>query len=311
MLTRNKPYHLLSAHDLSREDLSDIGERSRYYRERVRTRAIPQMLVGRIVATLFFQPSTRTRLSFEAATQRLGGTCVGFSDPNVTKAGGEWRESMADTARVLNGYADAVVIRHNEVGAVDLYAQESAIPVINGGDGRGIRAEHPTQALIDLFSMEDDFGAIDGLKILIVGHVNQRCVHSLLIFLTKFLDVSVFLLTDDDEHLSDAEERELRSHGLTFQYVAALEDAIRRVDVIYVIGTKSPCEVAGKLVLRPEILQRSAPHVRIYHPLPRGIELPTEVDASRKAAYFRQVANGVPVRMAILERLLNGSHQGL
>jgi len=108
-----------------------------------------------------------------------------------------------------------------------------------------------------------------------------------------------------------AEERELRSHGLTFQYVAALEDAIRRVDVIYVIGTKSPCEVAGKLVLRPEILQRSAPHVRIYHPLPRGIELPTEVDASRKAAYFRQVANGVPVRMAILERLLNGSHQGL
>ncbi|MBX4893833.1 aspartate/ornithine carbamoyltransferase family protein [Rhizobium bangladeshense] len=308
MLKRNKSPHLLSARDLTRDDLLDLIDRSRYFRDRVETRAIPQILVGRIVATLFFQPSTRTRLSFESATQRLGGTCMGFSDPNVSKAGGEWRESMADTARVLNGYADAVVIRHNEVGAVNLYAEESAIPVINGGDGRGIYAEHPTQALIDLFSMEDDFGSLDGLRILVVGHVNQRCVHSLLLFLARFSDVAVFLVTENSERLSEPEERELHSLGLAFEYVEALEDVIERVDAVYVIGTKNPNDVAKKLVLQSEILNRSAPHTRVYHPLPRGIELPPEIDNSRKASYFRQVGNGVPVRMAILDRLLVSTH---
>jgi aspartate carbamoyltransferase catalytic subunit len=308
MLKRNKPSHLLSARDLSRDDISDIIERSKHYRERVATRALPQTMVGRVVATLFVQPSTRTRLSFESAVHRLGGSCIGFSDPNMSKAGGEWRESMPDTARVLNGYADAVVIRHNEVGAVNLYAEESAIPVINGGDGRGVYVEHPTQALIDLFSLESDFGNVEGLKILIVGHVNQRCVHSLLLLLAKFSDVTVFLVTENTERLSEHEERELQSIGLRLEYVERLEEVIERVDAIYIIGTKSPTDVAERLILDPEILKLSAPHARVYHPLPRGIELPPQIDASRKASYFRQVGNGVPVRMAVLDRLLASNY---
>lgn len=308
MLNKNDRPHLLSARDVTREELSDLMQRSRFFKRRLADGDLTRSLNGRIVATLFFQPSTRTRLSFESATRRLGGSCMGFADADVSKAGGEWRESMADTARVLNGYVDAVVIRHSEVGAVNLYAQESTVPVINGGDGRGPRAEHPTQAMIDLFSMDNEFGRVDGLKILIVGHVAQRCVHSLLLFLASFESVEIYLLTENGAQISEPETEELRSLGLNLRYVDHFDEVIERVDAIYAIGAKSPTEIDERLVLTPEVLRRSPRHARVYHPLPRGIELPSELDASRKAAYFEQVANGVPVRMAVLDSLLSTRH---
>lgn len=262
-------------------------------------------LSGLIIAMLFFQASTRTRLSFETAALRLGAQCIGFAEPGSARAGPGWKESIADTARVLNGYANAVVVRHNELGAAAEYAKYSNVPVINAGDGFGPGAEHPTQAILDLYTLRSAFKKIDGLEILLVGDLRQRTPHSLLKALTKFEDVRVHLFQANEYQLSSEELEKLQQAGVFPNMVSDYKAVIGTLDAVYLCGMENPKEPSPtNQILTPELLGMMRQDAIIMHPLPRGNELPASADDHSQAAYFHQAALGVPTRMAILESVL-------
>ncbi|WP_052340895.1 aspartate carbamoyltransferase [Salinarimonas rosea] len=304
---RNTPAvrSLVSIEQLGRSDFEAIFSAARSYRAKLAQGGRLREISGKIVATVFLQPSTRTRLSFEAAALRLGGEVLSLSDPSASRAGSEWRESLADTARVLDGYADVVVVRHPAVGAATYFAEASGIPVVNAGDGAGPGSEHPTQTLIDLFTIDDLCGSPDGATICLVGDLSQRCVHSLLTGLCAFSDVSVLARTEDETRLTGEEHDRLAARGLRLRYIDDVREALRESDIVYACGHEDPAhEVPEGMRIGPEVLRSANPGIRVLHPLPRGPELPPSVDASPAAAYFEQAGNGVPVRMAVLERIL-------
>ncbi|WP_372423711.1 aspartate/ornithine carbamoyltransferase family protein [Salinarimonas chemoclinalis] len=310
---RNTPavQSLVSIEQLGRSDFEAIFAAARIHRATLARGERLGEITGKIVATVLLQPSTRTRLSFEAAALRLGGETLSLSDPSASRAGSEWRESLADTARVLDGYADVVVMRHPAVGAAAHFAQASGIPVVNAGDGAGPGSEHPTQTLIDLFTIDDLCGSPDGATVCIVGDLSQRCVHSLLRGLCTFADVRVLAKTEDETRLSADEHDRLAACGLRFRYVDDLREALEESDVVYACGHEDPAhDVPQSMRLAPEILRAANPRIRVLHPLPRGPELPPSLDASPAAAYFEQAGNGVPVRMAVLERILAPTTRG-
>lgn len=261
-------------------------------------------LSGLIIAMLFFQASTRTRLSFESAALRLGAQCIGFAEPGSARAGPGWKESVADTARMLNSYANASVIRHYERGAAAEYARHSMVPVVNAGDGCGMGAEHPTQAILDLYTIRHAFGEIDNRKVLLVGDLRQRTPHSLLKSLAKFSNVQVFLLQAEGYELSLTEFSQLRDRGLSVEVIEDYAAVIGDVDAIYLAGMEDPLEPSPpEHVLNEDVIARMRRDTIIMHPLPRGNELPSAIDQHVQAAYFRQASFGVPTRMAILESL--------
>lgn len=299
--------NLLSARDINRFETDRLLSTAQNFREKLQSGHINNSLQGKLVATLFFQPSTRTRLSFESAVSRLGGQVIGFADAEVSRAGSNWQEGLADTAKVVGSYADAVIMRHPDVGAVREFAKACPVPVVNAGDGDGALSEHPTQALLDLFTIQDQVGKIERTNILIAGHLTQRCSHSLLLFLAKYEGVRVFLFTEEHAKLSPGEEEELRQHGLDFRYVPSLEEVIARMDVLYVPGMKEEASypVPDAFMITEKKLERAPAHLKVLHPLPRGKELPYGLDKSSRAGYFLQAANGIPVRMAVLDGILN------
>ncbi|WP_372017808.1 aspartate carbamoyltransferase [Tistrella mobilis] len=286
------------AHGVVRSDeIGQIGRRS-------------APLAGRIIAMLFFQASTRTRLSFEAAALRLGAHCIGFAEAGSARAGPGWRESLADTARMLNAYADAVVIRHPEAGAAADYLRQSTIPVINAGDGVGEGAEHPTQAILDLYTLRQARGRLDGVSVLVVGDLRQRAPRSLARALSRYREVTLHLMPAAGFAMSAAEMAMLRRRGLTVAETGGYDGVIERVDAVYLAGMEDPqTPVPAAHVLTPDVLARARADVLVLHPLPRGNELPPEIDGHRQAHYFRQAAYGVPVRMAVLDMLLGARAQ--
>lgn len=299
----HNPRSVLSINDVSRSDIEKILHEAKRVSER--TGKIDRLLNDFVIGVLFFQTSTRTRLSFESAAVRLGAQCIGFADPSGARAGSPWKETLEDTARMLNAYADAVVIRHPVKGAAAAYDAVSTIPVLNAGDGSGMDSEHPTQAILDLFTLRLEVGKIDGLRILLVGDMHQRAPHSLMRALAKFCDVTVYVFECVEYQLPSIEDRRLSAQGLNIQHVTCYDDCIDDIDAIYLAGMENPEHPSPENhILTREILERAGPSVRVFHPLPRGNELPAEIDHMPQAAYFRQAANGVPVRMAILERTL-------
>jgi len=262
------------------------------------------VLRGRILANLFFEASTRTRLSFHSAFMRLGGsveTTVGVQFSSISKG-----ETLADTIRVIEGYSDVIVLRHPEIGAAKIAAEASRKPVINGGDGPG---EHPTQALLDLYTIQKERDSIDGNTIAFVGDLRYgRTVHSLIQLLDRFKDLEVVLASPPSLKLPDALAKRMRDRGMVIHEAETLEEAARQADVMYVTRVQeerfeSPAEAArliGKYVVDRKLLDNFAkPHVTVLHPLPRHGDLSEDVDSHPGAAYFRQAHNGVTVRMAI------------
>ncbi|WP_188908316.1 aspartate/ornithine carbamoyltransferase family protein [Salinarimonas ramus] len=297
---------MISIEQLTRSDLEELFAAAYRHRSALESGEPCSMSSEAIVATLFMQPSTRTRLSFEAAALRLGGKILSMSDPAASRAGSEWKESLADTARVLNGYADVVVLRHPVVGSAAHYATMSTVPVVNGGDGAGPGSEHPTQTILDLFTIDDLCGSVDGATVCVLGDLSQRCVHSLLAGLSLFSDVTVLAKTEETTRLTERELQRHARHGLKVEYVDDLAEALRRSDIVYACGHEDPThEIPLDMRLDPRTLRGARPDLRILHPLPRGVELPTSLDGTAHAAYFEQAANGVPVRMAVLERILS------
>lgn len=255
-------------------------------------------LPSRIVCMAFFEPSTRTRLSFEAATHRLGARVVGFSDPATTSSAKG--ETLEDTVRMLGSYADAIVMRHPREGAAIAAAKVSPVPVVNAGDGPG---EHPTQTLVDLYTIRQSLGSLSGVKVAVVGDLRfGRTVHSLVPALRRM----------------GASAVQVPAPGLALPAAAgdvphlALEEAAAACDVLYVTRVQKERfadaaeyeRVKGSFVVGPELLERTKSRAIVLHPLPRVDEIPPSLDALPAAKYFDQARNGVPVRMAVLAALL-------
>jgi aspartate carbamoyltransferase catalytic subunit len=290
------------------EVLLDLAE------EMLRSLSEPQRLPGnfqpldRLLATCFFEPSTRTRLSFEAAMLRLGGGVLGMQDPKVSSSAKG--ESLEDTIRVIGGYCDAIVIRHPEAGAAARAAAATEVPVINAGDGA---RHHPTQTLTDLFALRRFAGGLSGLKVGLCGDLKYgRTVHSLAPTLARLdnelVCVSPPELALPEEILAEVEERS----GSRPVEMTELAEALADLDVLYMTRIQAERfpdaaayeQVRGVYVLDRDLLARAPEKMIILHPLPRVDEIATEVDADPRAQYFAQSAGGVPVRMALLALLL-------
>ncbi len=266
-------------------------------------------LKGKILALAFFEPSTRTRLSFETAMKRLGGDTIGFASEEATSiAKGE---TLADTIRMLDAYADAIVIRHKYEGAARFAAEVADKPVINGGDGK---QHHPTQAMIDLYTVYKLFGQIDGLTYGILGDLRYaRTAASFALALTLFTPRKLYLISPPQLKLRDEIKRELTSRGLRLEEVNNLEDVIGELDVLYVVRLQKerfpdPSEyekVRGTYRVTLETVEKYAKRdLRILHPLPRLDEIDHRLDSTPYAAYFYQARLGVPLRMALLYEIL-------
>ncbi|MGB1585924.1 MAG: aspartate carbamoyltransferase [Thermoplasmatota archaeon] len=286
--------NLCSVDDLSDEQIRALLDQAEIYAQD--PKAHRGVLEGHVIATAFFEPSTRTRLSFEAAALRLGAGVIGFSDgQNTSAAKGE---TLADSSRVLGGYADALVIRHPEKGAAHVAAQHAGIPVINAGDGAG---EHPTQTLLDLFTMRRNLGELRGRTVAVLGDLRYgRTVHSLVPAL----------------HRLGAKAVQVPAPGLEFPTdiadipTVSLDEAAATCDVLYVtrVQKERMSEAPSQpIMLDRALLERTQSKAIVMHPLPRVDELNVDLDAHPAAKYFEQARNGVPVRMAVLAHLLGVS----
>lgn len=294
---------IISIKDLSLTQIKQVIDLAKQFKQR----AVPPTLQNKIVAHCFFEASTRTRLSFEAATYRLGGQAIGFaSDEALSVKKGE---TLEDTIRVISQYADAIVIRHPREGAAQLAAEVSDKPVINAGDGAN---QHPTQALLDLFSMQESQGRLDGLSIALAGDLKfGRTIHSLTQACELF-DIRLYLVSPESLTLPESICDRLKKRGVRFSFHQTLDEVIPKVDILYM--TRIQQERFGKgehalakeaYILTPAHLKKAKANLKVLHPLPRVNEIDVEVDQTEHAYYFQQAANGLYVRQAILTLLLN------
>ena len=266
-------------------------------------------LAGRIMATLFYEPSTRTRLSFESAMLRMGGSVLGTEAAHVFSSAMKG-ETLEDTIRMVSAYADVIVLRHDREGAAAQAAAVAGVPVVNAGDGPG---EHPTQSLLDLFTIERELGRVDGLHVVICGDLRfGRTARSLARLLTLYSGVRISFVAPDVVQVGADIRDFLDERGVPFRMHAGLDDVVGSADVVYQTRVQkerfldpSEFEVArGAIRIDRAVMDRLPARAVVLHPLPRVDEIDPEVDADPRAAYFRQAANGVALRMALLEVLL-------
>lgn len=299
---------ILSVSQFDRDGLEYVFIRAHEMREMVDRIGYSNLLKGHILTCLFYEPSTRTSASFIAAMERLGGSVIpitqGVQFSSVSKG-----ETLADTIRTLEQYSDAIVLRHPEIGSARIAADYSSVPVINAGDGAG---EHPTQALLDLFTIQQELGRIDGLKIAMVGDLRfGRTVHSLTRLLTQY-DVSLRFVSPEILRLPLVLMNEVKDAGLNVRETHDVADVIQNADVLYVTRVQKERfsdlaqyeEVRGHYEITAELMQHAKERMVIMHPLPRVGEIHYSVDADPRAAYFRQVRNGMFIRMALLAMVL-------
>lgn len=301
--------HMLSSRDLTRKQIEALIAHAEELRNAPREELL-QQLSGKVVATLFYEPSTRTRLSFESAVVRLGGHVVSSENARETSSAKKG-ERLSDVFRVVGSYVEAIVVRHDETGAIEAAADKSPVPIINAGSGSG---EHPTQALLDLYTVWRELGRIDGLRICVMGDLKYgRTVHSLLQALALFSGVEVVLFYPDSLALPDHVVDVVQTAGMKLTRAHSFEEAVAAVDVIYqtrvqierLRDAEEAAEASAYLLTR-EHMALVPEHARILHPLPRVNELALEVDDDPRAAYFRQVQNGLYIRMALLNQLMGG-----
>lgn len=294
---------LISIKDLSAEEIHAIIAMA----TRLKTSPDPTLLKGKLLGSCFFEPSTRTRISFEAAMLRMGGQVVGFSDANGTSL--QKGESLQDTMRMMDAYTDIVAIRHHRDGAARLAADTIDIPVINAGDGRN---EHPTQTLLDLFTIGECQGRLHELNIALVGDLKHgRTVHSLALASIHFGN-RLYLVSPTNLEMPPQICRDLSEKGIRFSMHRSIEEIIHKIDILYMtrvqkerIGDKAEYEAArNSYCLTPHLLTKAKETMRVLHPLPRVHEINPDVDDTPFAYYFQQAANGLYVRQALLALLL-------
>jgi len=295
---------IISIEDFSRQEINYILDVSKSM-EPLASKG-SDMLKGKILATLFFEPSTRTRLSFEAAMLKLGGSNIGFADAEVTSV--KKGESLADTIRTVENYADVIALRHSLEGAAKLAAEFSKVPIINGGTGA---EEHPTQAFTDLYTMRREKGSIDGLKVALVGDLRYgRTVHSLAYALAMY-KIELFLVSPETLRMRKDVLQTIKNK-ISVTEDGKLEDIMPQIDVLYVTRIQKErfpdaaeyAKVKGTYKIDLKTLKNAKKDMIILHPLPRLDEIAPEVDVTPQARYFKQVWNGIVVRMALLALVL-------
>jgi len=295
---------IISAKDFSREDINYILKKAK---EMIQNKRNSELLKDKILATLFFEPSTRTRLSFESAMHRLGGSVIGFhsGDVSSTKKG----ESIADTIRTVENYCDGIVIRHNLEGAARLATKFAKIPIINAGSGSG---EHPTQALLDLLTITEEGRKLDGLNIGIMGDLKfGRTVHSLSILLSNY-DVNIYFISPKELMMRKRDKDFLQQRQAKYKEIEKYRDILNVLDILYITRIQKERfadveeydRVKDTFVFTKKDLKETKDDFKIMHPLPRVTEISPDIDDSPKAIYFKQTYYGIPMRKAILAELL-------
>lgn len=296
---------LISITDLSKEEYLKILDLS----ERFEANPAQSLLKGKVIATLFFEPSTRTRLSFETAINRLGGKIIGFSDSNSSSV--SKGETLHDTIRMVSNYADMIIMRHPLEGSARYAAEVANVPVINAGDGAN---QHPSQTLLDMYSIRKTQGRLDDINLFLVGDLKYgRTVHSLLMAMSQFKNPIFNFVAPPELAMPDEYKLFLSQKGIRYFEHLEFNDIINQADIIYMTRVQKerfidPVEyekVKNVYILRNEMLAGTKPTVKILHPLPRINEIHTDVDSNPKAYYFDQARNGVYTRMAIISHLLN------
>ena len=294
---------IISAKQFNRRDIEYLLERCKEMLQ-VKNSAL---LKGKILATLFFEPSTRTRLSFESSMYRLGGNVIGFhsSDVSSIKKG----ESIADTIRTVENYSDCIIIRHSLEGAATLAAKFAKIPIINAGSGSG---EHPTQALLDLLTIREEVGPLDGLNIGLMGDLKYgRTVHSLSILLSNY-NVNVYFISPVQLRMRNRDKDFLQQRQFNYKEITDYRKILSILDVLYMtriqkerfVDLEDYEKIKNYYNFRKEDLEQTKDNFRLLHPLPRITEISPDVDNSEKAIYFKQTSYGIPMRKAILAELM-------
>mmetsp|Transcript_11289 Transcript_11289/g.19767 ORF Transcript_11289/g.19767 Transcript_11289/m.19767 type:complete len:360 (+) Transcript_11289:178-1257(+) len=303
--------HVLASEQFSKESLDVVFEEAMRM-EQVRP-GTPQakVLDGFVMSTLFYEPSTRTRLSFESAMVRLGGSVIS------TESAGEYSsaakgETLEDTIRTVEAYADAIVLRHFQEGAASKAASVAAVPIINAGDGPG---QHPSQALLDVYTIKREVGRLENIKIGMVGDLrNGRTVRSLAMTLAMYPGLKVYFVAPPVVRMKDDIKQFLTQQGVPWVEVDDLAEVAAEVDVLYQTRIQKErftdmeeyAAARGKYIIDKSIMARMQPHAVVMHPLPRVDEITEEVDSDPRAAYFRQARNGLYIRMALLKLAILG-----
>jgi aspartate carbamoyltransferase catalytic subunit len=294
---------LVSIDDFSTEEILKILNLA----EEFEKKPVQNLLAGKVIATLFFEPSTRTRLSFESAINRLSGKVIGFSDSSSSSV--SKGETLNDTIRTVNNYCDLIVIRHPIEGSARFASEIATVPVINAGDGAN---QHPSQTLLDLFSIRKTQSTLDNLNIVLVGDLKYgRTVHSLLLAMSRWKTTFHFIAPEELK-MPDEYKLFLDNLGLKYYEHSDLPGNLAGADIIYMTRVQrerfsDPMEyekVKNVYVLRNSMIKKTKPNMRILHPLPRVNEIHPDVDFNSKAYYFEQALNGVFTRQAILCTLL-------
>lgn len=268
---------------------------------------VQNILQGKVVATLFFEPSTRTRLSFESAVNRLGGRIIGFTDASSSSV--KKGESLKDTILTVSNYSDLIVMRHPLEGSAKYASEVATVPIINAGDGAN---QHPTQCMLDLYSIQKTQGTLENLKISLVGDLKYgRTVHSLLMAMSNFNPTFNFIAPDELK-MPDEYKQFLNDKGIKFEEHSELSENIKDSDIVYMTRVQrerfaDPLEyekVKNVYILKNKMLDGTKDNLKILHPLPRVNEISTDVDGNNKAYYFQQALNGVFARQAIIAKIL-------
>ncbi|MDY0078745.1 MAG: aspartate carbamoyltransferase [Bacteroidales bacterium] len=298
-----KDRSLVSINDYSREEIIKILDIAAEFEQNPHQ----NLLKGRVIASLFFEPSTRTRLSFESAIQKIGGNVVGFSSSDTTSV--QKGESIKDTILTVSNYSDLIVMRHSVEGSARYASEVSPVPIINAGDGSN---QHPTQCLLDLYSIRKTQGTLENLEVTFVGDLKYgRTVHSLVIALCHF-NTKFHLVSPLELKLPSAVKRHIKEAKLTYEQYTDFSEVIPKSDIIYMTRIQrerfpDPLEyekVKNAYILDNKMLDNAKENCRILHPLPRVNEINVDVDSNPKAYYFEQALNGVYVRQALIASIL-------
>ncbi|GLT30061.1 hypothetical protein SLA2020_048830 [Shorea laevis] len=303
---------VIEAQQFDREVLSAIFDVAREMEKIEKKSPGSQILKGYLMATLFYEPSTRTRLSFESAMKRLGGEVLTTENAREFSSAAKG-ETLEDTIRTVEGYSDIIVMRHFESGAAKRAAATASIPIINAGDGPG---QHPTQALLDVYTIEREIGKLDDIKVGLVGDLaNGRTVRSLAYLLAKYQNVKIYFVSPDVVKMKDDIKDYLTSKGVEWEESADLMEVASKCDVVYQTRIQKERfgerislyeEARGKYLVNQDVMKVMQKHAVVMHPLPRLDEITVDVDTDPRAAYFRQAKNGLYIRMALLKLLLLG-----
>ncbi len=299
-------HHVIESQQFTVPLLMELFDRTQRM-ERIVARGGTLDYQHKVMATLFYSPSTRTRFSFEAAMYRLGGRVMSTEQARMFSSEIEG-EQLEDTIRIIGGYSDVIVLRHTEQGGARRAASVSPVPVINAGDGNG--GQHPTQALLDLYTIYRE-RRLEGLSIAIIGELDQgRTGRSLAYLLSKFERVKIYFVSPPELQMQADILQHLEERGVWYALESDLGKVIPEVDVVYqtriLPGRLTNCEHLRPYTIDSTVLKRMKPNAMILHPLPRTVELDKTVDSDPRALYFRQATNGLFVRMALLTLLWNG-----